>query len=111
MNGQTFKCMLVLGGVPQGSIFGPLFFLIYIDDLTKDTLSTSKLFADDTLIFSVVKNTKQSAGRFNKDLLKILYWTYQWKMSFNSDISKQAQEISSDKVTNLLILQSSTTLL
>ena len=51
LNGQTSAWTLVLVGVQQGSILGPLFFLIYINDLTKDISSTTKLFADDTLTF------------------------------------------------------------
>ena len=47
-NGQTSAWTPVLAGVSKGSFLGPLFFLIYINDLTKDISSTVKLFADDT---------------------------------------------------------------
>ena len=87
----------VLAGVLQGSILGPLFFLIYINELSKDISSTAKLFADDTSIFSVVNDINVSADQINKDLEKISTWAYQWKMSFNPDISKQAQEITFSK--------------
>ena len=83
----------VYAGVPQGSILGSLFFLIYINDLSKDISSTAKLFVDDTSIFSVVDDVNVSVMQLNNDLLKISKWAYQWKMSFNSDVSKQAQEV------------------
>ena len=71
LNGQTSAWTPVLAGVPQGSILGPLFFLIYINDLTKDISSTAKLFADDTSIFSVVNDINVSADQMNKDFEKI----------------------------------------
>lgn len=51
---------------------GSLFFLIYIKNLIKDLLSTTKIFAEDTSISSVVKNTNESADRVNKDSQKKL---------------------------------------
>ena len=56
LNGQASSWADVKAGVPQGSILGPLFFLIYINDLSENLKSTVKLFADDTLIFHVVKD-------------------------------------------------------
>ena len=79
--------------MPQGSIVGPLFFLIYINDLTDGTTSIAKLFADDTSLFSVVQNKNNSASQLNNDLNKVSDWAYTWKMSFNPDPSKQAQEV------------------
>ena len=61
--------------------------------LTKDISSTNKLFADDTSIFSVVNDIDVSEHELNSDLRKISMWAYQWKMSFNPDVSKQAQEV------------------
>ena len=81
----------MLVGVPQGSILGALFFLIYINDLTKDVSSTAKFFGDDTSILSVVNDINVSADQASKDLEKISVWAYQWKMSINPDISKQVQ--------------------
>ena len=74
-------------------MLGPLFFLIYINDLTKDISSSNKLFADDTSIFSVVNDIDVSEHKLNSELRKISIWVYQWKMSFNPDVSKQAQEV------------------
>ena len=55
LNGQSSKWSPIKAGVPQGSILGPLFFLVYINDLPKGLFCNAKLFTDDTSIFSVVK--------------------------------------------------------
>ena len=88
LNGQTSKWLPVKAGVPQGSILGPLFFLIYINDLSDELVSTVKLFADDTSLFSVVCDSNISAYELNNDMQKISEWAYKWKMSFNPDLNK-----------------------
>ena len=82
--------MKIEAGVPQGSILGPLLFLIYINDISSNLESNVKLFADDTSIFSVVFDTNLSSIALNNDLLKVQQWAFQWKMSFNPDPNKQA---------------------
>ena len=79
-------------GVPQGSVLGPFLFLIYINDLSDNLISNAKPFADDTSLFSVVHDVNTSAKELNDDLKKVDDWGFQWKMSFNPDPSKQAQE-------------------
>ena len=79
--------------MPQGSILGPMFFLVYINDLTHGTSSIVKLFADDTSLFSIVQNKNNSASQLDNDLDKVDDWAYTWKISFNPDSSKQAQEV------------------
>ena len=64
----------------QGSILGPLLFLIYINDLSDNLVSNAKLFADDTSLFSVVHDLNTSAKELNDDLKKVNYWAFQWKM-------------------------------
>ena len=93
LNGKTSNWEKNNAGVSQGSILGPLFFLIYINDLTDGTSSIAKLFADDTSLFSVVQNKNNSASQLNNDLNKVSDWAYTWKMYFNTDPSKQAQEV------------------
>ena len=79
--------------VPQGSVLDPLLFLIYINDLPNGLKSNVKLFANDTSLFSVIYNITESANVLNSDLSKTDEWALQWKMSFYSDPTKQAQEI------------------
>ena len=93
LNGQFSSWTSVNAGVPQGSILGPLLFLIYINDLADGLSPNAKLFADDTSLFSVIHDVDASANELNNDLYQINKWAFQWKMSFNPDPSKQAQEI------------------
>ena len=55
--------------------------------------SNAKLFADDTSSFSVIHDSNTSALELNNDLAKINRQAFQWKMSFNPDPKKQAQEV------------------
>ena len=93
LNGQYSSWASVKAGVSQGSILCPLFFLIFINDLSDNLVSNPKLFADDTSLFSVVRDITLSAKNLNDDLKKIQKWAFQWKMSFNLDPNKQAEEV------------------
>ena len=72
---------------------GLLLFLVYINDLPPRLRCNAKLFADDTSLFSTITSPAISSSNLNEDLLKITQWAYQWKMLFNPDLTKQAQEI------------------
>ena len=71
LNGQYSTWSNVEAGVPQGLILGPLLFLVYINDLPENLVSNPKLFADDTSLFSVIRNKHLSAQNLNEDLNKI----------------------------------------
>ena len=51
------------------------------------------MFADDTSLFSIIHDAKTTAYELNKDFQTIAEWTHQWKMSFNLDLNKLAQEV------------------
>ena len=82
LNGFFSEFAHIESGVPQGSVIGPLLFLIY-----------NIFFADDTMLFSVIKDPQLSASDLYHDLEVINQWAYQWKMAFNPDPIKQATEI------------------
>ena len=75
-NSQTSEWLPVKAGVPQGSILVPLFFLIYINDLSDNIEPTIKPFADDTSLFSVVHDNNTLAEVLNRDLQKISEWMH-----------------------------------
>ena len=92
MNGFESGWGLIQEGDPHGSVIGPLLFLIYINDLEKGFKSQIKFLADDTSLFSIVTGPILSPAELNHDLILIENWVFQWKMSFNSDLNRQATE-------------------
>ena len=71
LNGQHSSWSDVLTSVPQGSILGPLLFLIYINDLSDGLQCNPKLFADDTSLFATMHNINKATNDLNNDLTKI----------------------------------------
>ena len=80
LNGLISEYSGIESGVPQGSVLDPLLFLIYINDLERNNKSNIKLFADDTMLFSLVKDPDISALDLNHDLDIIRKWAEQWKL-------------------------------
>ena len=80
VDGEVSNWKSVLSGVPQGSVLGPILFLIYINDLDDDITSKVLKFADDTKVF-----VKSDADRqhLQDDLNKLISWSEKWQMLFN----------------------------
>ena len=77
LNGSSSEYHMIESGVPQGSVLGPLLFLVYINDLKKDIKSKIKYFADVTMLFSIVHNSNITANDINHDLNLISNLAYQ----------------------------------
>ena len=71
LNCQEYSWLPIKAGVPQGSILRPLLFLIYINDLADGLNFITKLFADDTSLFSIVQDPNESPKYLNLDLSAI----------------------------------------
>ena len=71
LNGFTSEWASIESGVPQGSVLGPLLFLIYINDLEANIQSSIKFFADDTMLYSIISDPLASAAELNHDLEQI----------------------------------------
>ena len=88
----------VTSGVPQGTVLGPLMFLTYINDISENIDSKVKLFADDCLMYKVIKSPNDVIT-LQEDLNKINRWCKYWQMSFNLDKCKILQ-INTHKIQN-----------
>ena len=82
VDGEFSKRKSVLSGVPQGSVLGPILFLIYINDLDDDITSKVLKFADDTKMFRKIKNDADRQ-HLQDDLNKLIEWSEKWQMVFN----------------------------
>ena len=69
----------VVSGVPQGTVMGPLLFLVFINDLPESVNSSVKLFADDCLLYCPIRSTSDST-KLQDDLDKLEKWENDWKM-------------------------------
>ena len=94
LNSLASDLLPIKAGVHQRSISGPLFFLIYINGLPDNLISSVKLFEDDASLFSTIDDTYASGDALSGDLDKTAEWTFQQNMHFNLILNKQAQEIS-----------------
>ena len=78
MSGVQSAWNFITAGKPQGSILGPLFFLLFINDGVHDNGSSIRLFADDTIRYIIVKYPNDSAELLNAGLEKIAEWALKW---------------------------------
>ena len=86
-NGYTSAPVNVTSGVPQGTVLGPLLFLVYINDLPDTISSCCSLFADDCLLYRQIKNKndQEILQHVIIDLHNLEQWAKKWMMILNVD--------------------------
>ena len=82
LDGQASDPVVVLSGVPQGSVLGPVLFLIFINDLPDNIRSSVRLFADDCVLYSNI-NSLSDCQILQEDLNSLAQWETDWQMKFN----------------------------
>ena len=97
--GASSNWSSVQAGVPQGSILGPLLFLLYINDIVEGIHASIRLFADDTSLYIIVDDPLDAAITLNSDLSRIHRWASQWLVTFNP--SKSESLLFTRKVNKL----------
>ena len=86
VGGERSPNVPVLSGVPQGSVLGPLLFLIYINDVSSIQLSEGakiNLYADDMLLFKQIK-THEDFCHLQSDIIKVNTWVEQNHLTLNT---------------------------
>ena len=92
VDGEVSNWKAVLSGVPQGSVLGPILFLIYINDLDDDITSKVLKFADDTKMFRKIKSNADRQ-HLQDDLNKLIEWSEKWQMLFHFGKCKWTQDM------------------
>jgi hypothetical protein len=87
VEGESSSWLNVLSDVPQGSVLGPLFFIIYINDLPEVVHNHIALFADDAKLFAPVMDD-QDQHSMQRDLTELINWSNHWLINFNENKCK-----------------------
>jgi len=87
LRGTFSELMEVLSGVPQGSVLGPLLFLLYVNELPECIKCDMKMFADDTKLWCKITKDEDSCI-LQDDLDKLKTWSNTWQLKFNTDKCK-----------------------
>ena len=82
INGSFSDLMEVLSGVPQGSVLGPLLFLLFVNDLPDWIISSMIMFADDIKLWRIIKTTNDSQI-LQRDLDALMNWSNKYLLKFN----------------------------
>ena len=102
VEGCVCKPPLISCGVPQGSILGPLLFLIYINDLPGCLLHTkAHMYADDTTIYACSVSTAELYAKVNNDLTRVRDWLLANKLSLNVTKTEYMFLTTTFKLSNL----------
>ena len=84
VNGTKSEPASVISGIPQGTVLGPLLFVVHINDLLYNISSAGLMFADDTKIFRLI-SSREDALELQSDIAKLEDWSNTWQLRFNPD--------------------------
>ena len=87
LNGISSDWTDVISGVPQGSVLGPILFILYVNDLPDKVKSYCEIFADDTKVYKEINNLKDYED-LQDDIFELCRWTTKWLLFFNSNKCK-----------------------
>ena len=82
VNGESSSSCPVTSGVPQGSVLGPVLFLMYINDIGENIGSQIRLFADDTILYRTI-NSAEDTAKLQDDVTQLQEWCHEWQMLFH----------------------------
>ena len=82
IDGVCSNCLEVTSGVPQGSVLGPLLFLIYINDIPERISSSTYLFADDMKFLNTLSSFSDSE-LLSSDISSLMDWCDEWSLNLN----------------------------
>ena len=99
VNGKLSSWTDILSGIPQGSVLGPILFVIFINDLPDVVSSTAKIFADDTKLFWAIRIIEDH-DVMQQDLDNLVEWSNKWQLGFNETKCKSLHLGSSNQILN-----------
>ena len=83
LNGAQSSWIPVLSGVPQGTVLGPLLFLLYANDITENISSEIRFFADDCIFYRQIR-TPGDCTSLQQDITRLYNWSLTWQIVFNT---------------------------
>ena len=97
INGQKSSWTDVISGIPQGSVLGPVLFVVYINDLPDEVTSNIILFADDTKVYRTITTT-EDCRQLQSDLNNLQTWAKKWQMKFHPDKCSYAYRLRTHRL-------------
>ena len=100
MNGVKLEWDLVLSGVPQGTVLGPLLFSLYINDITEDIDSELRFFADDCVCYREIKDTEDTV-KLQEDIDRLGCLARSWDMRFQPFVKCNIMQITRKRIKKI----------
>ena len=87
VNGELSSWIEAISGIPQGSVLGPILFVVFINDMPEVVKNSCKLFADDAKLYRSVKTEMDNAS-LQDDITSMVAWSEKWQLPFNESKCK-----------------------